>query len=71
MTPGFTAELALDRKFGNYRGNQAGLTSRNQLRLAPLVPRIRPATKIVSETVRGFWGCEGFCTWYCGGRTEM
>jgi hypothetical protein len=71
MTPGFTAELALDRKFGDYRGNQAGPNLSKPATVSPASPSNPSCHKDCVRNCTGIWGCETFCTWYCGGRTEM
>ncbi len=70
MTPGFTAELALDRKFGSYRGNQAGPSLSRPATVIPSSPS--GCEEVCQEVCWYGQGCRDFCRWYCGGgHTEM
>ena len=72
MTPGFTAELALDRKFGNYRVNQAGPNLSQPATVSPSSSWDSPCVEACTEICGRGQGCRWFCTWYCGGgHTEM
>ena len=72
MTPGFTAELALDRKFGNYRGNQAGPNLSKPATVSPSSSSGSICEEVCTEICGGRQGCREFCRMMCGGgHTEM
>ena len=72
-TPGFTAELALDRRFGKYRGNYRGNEAGPNLSKPAMVsPASEDCHTRCIRVCEGNWVCEWLCGTQCsGGHTEM
>jgi hypothetical protein len=72
MTPGFTAELALDQKFGNYRANQAGPNLSKPAMVSPSGSSGSACEEVCHEVCGYGQGCWEICRRICGGgHTEV